>query len=386
MNGTSIPGLIRRSITASLGASLTVTLLTVALAAGATGVPRAVHTLLTSGLKYEVAELPVTQRDLLSSTQGVVEPGVAAKPGTNTLPAESDAVWGRLDDALAKFHDSMPSQVRKRFGPARFHVTLDPHGTRPVEPGVGAPSSVVILGLDPRLAEHIQMVKGSAPAPLTRALPDRDNPTELILSVKAAELMHWPVGQERTMGFDTSPSQTVRLSGTYEAKDTGDPYWKHTASAREPTVIEEGLTRTIMAVGWLDASSWPSVAPISSEADLRTWYPLDVDTLESSEASALETELREFTRTGQDIPQQGDVLDWTGSPIRNVFNSLGFGTKTTDAIAAAEITGTSSLSMIAMTASGPLGVILAVLMMGAALVIARRRDGLSLAWARKSVV
>lgn len=372
----SVPGLIWRQASANLGASLTVAAIVLVIAALATGVPRAIAIMFTDGLQLAVAALPATQRDLVAGMRGGPVPGQSATPGASTLSPELEAIWGLQEDVGVSVLEEMPAPLAAAVDPAEYVVALPPLGTGPIDPAEKKPATELSLAFDPHLPDRIKIVEGDAPRGFTEALPTV-GAVDFLLSAAGAESADWSVGEERAMRMADGTRQILRLSGIFDARDPSDGYWTHVPGALEPSVLSAGrLEPTYTAVAYLDPASWPVVGELSFNFLTQVWYPVEAVELSSAGAEDFAKSLRSFTRVPHAIESAAESPGYGRADGLNF--STGLGLTMQDVFVRTSVTS----AVLAMAASGPIGVVLAVLVLGARLIAHRRSTGLGLAAAR----
>lgn len=375
------PWLVWKFISASVGASITTAAIIFAVATGTTAVPRAVENVLTSSLHHDLNALPPSERDLVSREQGIVKTGPSQHPGDNTLPADYDSVWGRWDDALTRIRKELPPNIRKYTGPQSFNVMMPSSPSSPVDDKAPNPKSEVILGVDPRLADHVRIVTGHKPGPIAKDLPEPQT-IPVLVSAEIARQMKWPLGQKRIIATNYIPPMTLQLTGTFDAKDPDDPYWQQTIGALDPSLRQEGDTVIRIGVAWVDPASWNRVQPVAFGAEVHSWFPLRTDRLRSADSVGFATAIRAFSRVSHTVIKGSTSDDYENAGDRSLITAVSFRSASTEAISQHTLTAATLLAMIAMVGSGPLGIMLAVVVLGAGLVRDRRSGSLNIAAAR----
>jgi putative ABC transport system permease protein len=373
----SAPWLIWRQASANLGASITVAIVVFALAVLATGVPRLITAMFTSSLQSAVTALPPQQRDLVGAGRGGPDTGRSLQPDAHGLTADQDAVWGRQEDALDTVRAGMPPRLRDVVGDARYITLLDAGTSGPTDPDRPAPSSKLSLAFDPHLLDRVTITAGAAPAPAIAPLPS-DGVLEVMLSRATAERLQLDVGDELRVAL-RGTGQVVRLVGVFEARDPLDEYWRHVDGSLHPTILSAGMEPLIIGVAYADAASWPQAAGLSADAVTQIWFPVHADRFTAADAASVADGLRAFTRVPHPIGPAGDASFSPGPQPLSVLtfaSRLGFTLQEVTERAAA------SSAVLAMTGSGPIGVALAVLVLGSRLIVDRRNQGLALAAAR----
>lgn len=369
----STPGLLRRQFFANPGASIMLALLVLVGALLATAVPRAVAAMHTDALGVALDEMPAIERDLTTAARAT--PEIGPSTGTTTLPDDVDAVWGNQEQHLLDIRAGMPQPLRGittaplsvlATGPAQAHV-----------PGAGPGSPVyrVLPGFDPRLREHVRLTSGEWPAPVEGTVPGAPV-VEVVFADAVAEGMQWELGEERRMPV-ADGDQQVRLVGTVTAVDPGDGFWTHLPLALEPSIVTAGLgPPEITGVAFVDPASWPAFADARMPATMQAWFPVVGDRITADETRTLIGQLDEFSSDVQTLGAGPQVF--FGMTVGEVTFSSGL----RDALHEAAAAASASDAVLATIASGPIGVMVAVLVLGARVVFERRRAGLELAAAR----
>ncbi|ANJ26312.1 FtsX-like permease family protein [Agromyces aureus] len=369
----STAGLLRRHLTTSPGASIALALLVLVGALLATAVPRAATALHTEALHEQLADLPAAELDLTASARE--RPSVGPSANGTTLAPDVEAVWGAQEDHLAAIVDEMPPRLAAITEPPLAMLTVAP--VRAQVPGAGpsAPSYRVMPGFDPRLREHVELTSGAWPAPIEAPVPS-STPIELVLTDAVAERMEWALGEQRFIDIDGT-SQPVVLSGTVSPVDATDGVWTHIVPALEPSVVDNGLAPPeITAVAFLDPASWSDFARVSVPLTLEVWIPIDTASITADASAELAPMLGRFS---SDLHAVGD-----GGWVDEYYTvaGLGFASSLRDELALAAAAAAASDALLATVASGPIGVMVAVLVLGARVVFERRREGLELVAAR----
>ncbi|MFF2370972.1 FtsX-like permease family protein [Agromyces sp. NPDC058110] len=369
----STAGLLRRQLTTSPGASILLAMLVLAGALLATAVPRAATALHTAALHEQLESVPAAELDLTATSRE--RPGVGPASGATTLDEDVAAVWGAQEDRLSAIVDEMPAPLAAITEPPLAMLTVAPIRAQVPGAGPSSPSYRIMPGFDPRMREHLQLTAGDWPAPVDADVPS-DSPIELVLTGAVAERMEWAIGDERIIDVDGAP-QPVVLAGTVAAVDPDDGVWTHLVPALEPSVVDNGLAPPeITAIAFLDPASWADFARVSVPLTLEVWIPIDTSRITADATAGLQTMLGRFS---SDLHVVGD-----GEWIDEYFTvgELGFSSSLRDELAVATAAATASDAVLATVASGPIGVMVAVLVLGARVVFERRREGLELVAAR----
>ncbi|WP_448810879.1 FtsX-like permease family protein [Agromyces bauzanensis] len=369
----STPGLLRRQFLASPAASVALALLVLAGAFLATAVPRAVAALHTTALAEQTAGVPAREVDLTTATLG--RPHLGPSSGGTTLDDDVDAVWGHQEELLLDIRDGMPEPLRGIAADPLVALVMGP--ARAVVPGSGPGGSVYRLlpGFDPRLREHVELASGEWPGPVAGTVPTADA-VDIVLAEPVAERMAWQLGEERLIDV-AGVQQGLRLVGTVTPTAADDGFWTHVTTALEPEVIDNGLAPPeITGVAFVDPASWSAFRGANIPANMQAWFPLLTERITADESQALQTRLTEFSSTVHRLGsgERTDFIDEVGE--------VAFVSGLREVLAEASVAAAASDAVLATIASGPIGVMIAVLVLGARVVFERRRTGLELAAAR----
>ena len=233
----------------------------------------------------------------------------------------------------------------------------------------------MLPGFDPRLREHVTLTSGDWPAPVEGTVPGTPV-VEIVFADAVADAMEWELGEERRVPAGDGEQQ-VRLVGTVAAVDPGDGFWTHVPLSLEPSVVIVGLgPPEITGVAFVDPASWSAFSESRMVTNMQAWFPVVVDRISADETGMLIGQLDEFSSDVHAIG--GGSQDFWFATVGDV----GFSSGLRDALLEASRAASASDAVLATIASGPIGVMVAVLVLGARVVFERRRLGLELAAAR----
>lgn len=366
--------LLWRHIASDLSASLLVAVLTFAIAGLFAFTPGTIEASNTAGLGFDLARLSAAQRDIMSNDRIPPASGPPREAGSTDMAADLEAVWGKFDEELAGVRSDMPELLQSTVGAARYTATYDPvivEGPK----DTGGQRNFISLTFDPRMDDHIELVEGEFPAPVTSPVPTT-GVMQVALSEATASFMRWPVGEVRSIGVADGARQSVELSGTFDARASDDPYWDHTLATLRPSIIDDGVSPpTYIGGAYVNPESWPESAGVGVRVQTRVWFPLDGSAINATDAEDLATSIREFSRVRYEVTPPEDFLSFT--PPTRAFTS---GVLSTIQESIDRVQATNAV--MALVIAGPLGVAFAVVWLAAGLIATRRRPGLVLAAAR----
>lgn len=372
--------LLRVHLTSGAGATATVAAVVALLAALAAFAPLAVGSALDASTRYRVSALSGPVRDLGTSMPSAPAPGAGPSPAAS-LPGEYDGTWGLWDSGLREILAEAPGSVRAAYGEADYYVRF----------GEPAPNrSATFVDFDPRFSSRISMLEGRLPRATataqewTAALraggqgaadePPALPPTEVVLSAASAAEVSWDVGETRVLGPDSGwpVPVPVTLVGTFEANDPADPHW-----ARQTGVIEPSIATDPDGVPYVRTAalgppeSFELLRLLDGVAVTDSWYPLDPGAVTADGAEGLLADLRGFTSTSYPVPGFGEG-----------GQRMGFQTGAIPVLESSIAQNRALMSVLAMLVAGPVGVALAVLVLGCRLMHENRRAALDLLAAR----
>ena len=353
------PGLLLRHLTSDITASALVavlvflTVLVVALA------PRALAHLGTDELHYRAATMSPLARDLVATGF------LAQRPPTEPRDSAED-ILGPSDAVLERIPETLPPVLSSIVSSPSWAVTTVARSATPLVVR-GGPLPVFALAIDLDWLDRVEFVDGAPPSPwLGDETDELDNttrpPIDIALSAATAELLEIEVGDV----FDYTPAP-LRLSGVYELIDPDDSYWEHLPALREGAMRVSNFQLVVQASAYIDPESAVGLYETVTSGRVYAWFPLDGDKLDYADVPQLLKEVETTLAVGASLSSSSPLSFATSFP-RVVEETV------------ARVTSVSAL--LALTASGPIGVVLAAFSLGVQSVIERRRAALALASAR----
>lgn len=353
------PGLLLRHFASNVTASALVALLVFLTVFVVALAPRALAILGTEELHYELGRLSPLERDLV----GVGFVGI--RPPTEPRETAAD-ILGPADERLRDLPDRLPPVLSSMLGEPSWYVTTAPRSATPrVLRSEALP--VLALAIDLEWLERIRFVDGAAPAPWEGSESDDLDPVDrppidIALSQDATTKLGLELGD-----ILDYPGAPLRLAGVYEAIDPQDPYWLHAPGLLEGVARLSDFRLVVQATAYLDPESSVGLYDSVMASRLTVWYPVDGDVVDYADVPKLQREIDQTLALGESMSSSTPLELWTGFP---------------DAVDATVARVTSVSALLALTASGPIGVVLAVFALGVQSVIDRRRTALALASAR----
>lgn len=414
----SLASLGRRQLGAYRAVPLALTVLVLLVSAVATAWPRALAGVDDRQLAYEFDRSSAIRRDVIAvSAEWPWTPPLAQQGSTDLAPEVEEALGGVVL-ALEGFRASRPEPLRSVMGEARFYAE------RPADPmrlpeGADVGVAEVTLRVDPYLDREVDLVAGewpdhydpSPPAPEITdeeyealTLEEREEffrqwqeelavfvppAMEVAISAPAAEALEWDIGEQRELLTDIPADATptpVVLTGVFEAHDFADPQWLHSPDGADITVVEDPDRGTYATVAFYLSPTWRGDLPTdhgigsgvtTEQRRFRAWYPVDGSAVRGSEVGELSAQVVAAA-------SQGVVLADPALPAEERVGAieLRFGSELSAIVDRVVAQQRIVTTVLAVVAAGPAGVAVAVLVLGARLVVARREPSLALLAAR----
>ena len=369
--------LARRQLRTSWGATATLGVVAFLAAGVLSTAPRAVATMHGDQVAYETAAASGLSRDVISVVGAVPgEPPFALydspEPDVGT-PSEPD--WSPFLANLDAVRGEIPEPLRSAMGVPDFHVSATELAYTDPVPASELAEAEILLRTAPDLADRAELVEGRWP---TATPGGGTRPFEVAVSRAVADAYAWELGGRYDM---LGGSGVVALSERYPSLvvtgifETGDPnadYWLHHSLGARASVINDpnrGLLGT--AAVYVDPAM---LVPLTlGYAATRVWYPVSTDDVTAAAVPELLSQVNGLSTkvipvaAGPDDPTPIQLRP--DSRLSEILERL-----------LAQRTGVDAI--VAVLAVGPLGATVAVLALGARLVVDRRRSALALLRAR----
>lgn len=357
----------------------------------ATAWPRLVLDMNSRQVPYVMDELSSLRRDVsaAASTWGFppfAEGGESADGQPRVDAPDGVGYWALALAQLNEVRDAQPEPLRSALREGNLHADLSVPATGVAPPGSAVGGLQLTLRIDPALREHADLVRGewpeamanfeaggSAPSLLahdpSRPLPDLEGLEliQVVLLDEAAQQLNWRVGERWG---------AMQLTGTYVPRDPGDPRWAHAANSTALGRISSQGGEIATAAGYLAPDSTGAVDTRPVELRLRFVLPLEAAGVRGDQVSNLVRALEQLASSQSVLLSAG----YAGPGSGPVTVSL-----TTEALPSLQqllSQQQATASLLAVLAAGPIGVTLAVLLLGTRLIHGRRAGAVGLAVAR----
>ena len=391
MGALSGLGLLAVQLRTSWGATAALGVVAFLAAGVLSTAPRALATMHADQVAYETASASGLARDVISVVGAVPGMPSGMMLGPETFGGTPDEPnWAPFLANLDTVRAETPELLRSAMGAPDFHVTsTDPAFTEPV-PASDLAEAKVFLRASPDLPEHGELVEGRWPAATAGPAYEEDEqgfvvgldepapPFEVAVSRAVADAYGWELGGR----YDTlSGTGLVSVAERYPTMvvlgifETGDPdadYWLHHSLGARASVIADpnrGLLGT--ATAYVNPAM---ITPVTQGmAETRVWYPVDTAGVTAADVPVLLSQVN--GQSAQTFPVDagpGAVEPFQLRPDTRLSEILEH--------LLAQRTGVDAI--VAVLEVGPLGATVAVLALGARLVVDRRRPALALLRAR----
>lgn len=402
---TGLLGLARRQALAHRAVPVALALLVFLVAGVVTAWPRMLAGVDDRQTTHELSAASNRTRDVVSVLPGQWLRLGTPEHGSTPFAPDVEANLGGIHRALEQLRAEQPEPLRAMLGDPRFWVM----GSRlelvaPDQAELG--SQHLSLKVEPQLDQDVTLLDGRWPdAPeivdplaavpaeeLDRLTPeeyddlladahDEMAPFEIVLSAPAAEALEWQVGEERHVARE--PIRLL-LTGVFEADDPGAGFWTHNPYSAEPLIVDDlNLGTSGHAAAYLHPA-WDGELPDGSlpmTFTTQLWFPLQPEALSGAQVSEAAAQLTRFT-----APRQLDTAGPPGSEVPAPESQGGIGvrfaTGLVELLERIEQQQAVTSTVLAIVAAGPIGVVLAVFLLGTRLLVAGRRSALALLSAR----
>lgn len=349
-------GLLLRHARRGLVASLLMAALAAVSVFAVSAAPRAVAQLGTEEVRRTVAATPPIVRDLRGVGRLGLPVGLAGTPAPRLVAP--------TDGAIGLFLDDLPEPVASMAGDPHW-VASTPSADALRMDGEPGTRFIVRLATDPLWLEQVRIVSGDAPAPWAGDENEASDqpPIDIAVSTATASESGLTVGDLLEYGL-----LELRVAGLYEPIDEADAYWAQFSDLAAPLVEREpGSTPTVRASVFVNPGSLGGLTTSVPDGSLVAWIPLDGSPLTAANAATVAAQLRAAVAADIALPYGG---------------RLTFGTALADELDEAMGRTATVAGLLALGASGLLGVLLAVFALGVGSIVDRRRPVLALARAR----
>jgi len=361
--------LVAHHLRSRSGGGFTVAALVLVLSLLVTAAPIALSVLADAALRNQLASLGALERDVETIAPGYPQidwPQVVDAPDT-------DAAWGRFTDAVETVRASADPPLDDLMATARTAAF-----TRDNPINESPQTQLLSLAFDPDYENDIRIVEGTSPSAAPLLLTGNGGAVlgsriEVVLSQASAADLEWVVGESRTLGAGAFECEIV-LTGTFEAVDPEGDYWQHVPSVLQPNIFDDGNgPRRVTGTAFANPGTLPAAYALAGQQTTSVWYPFDAASIDADAADQTAAALRKFTAVSHAV---GTAADGIG------ILSLRFTADVTATIEVALAQASATANMIAMVVAGPIGVAVAVLILGCRLILERRRSSLRLLSAR----
>lgn len=317
--------------------------------------PRAVSTLADAIVADRIAGTTPLVRDLDAKPTEIAL-GPAPAGASSSLPVEWDAELGLIDSALESTRSTLAQPVAGIVEAGRFRVATRDLGIAPTA-GHDVRYPKVQLVADPYVQDYATLTAGRWAA-ARMAPPEGEMPngaTEVTLAESSALRLGWEIGETRAISI----TDGLTLVGTYAVDDPTDRYWTHSPAAAAPRIVDDlnsGIT--VVAAAYIGPSLEPMIQYLPR---LSLWYPIEASGLTAADLHEVSSQLRGFTAVRQDV----------GVPAN-------FSTELVPVLETAQRDVVATSSIVAFLASGPIAVLMMLLVAALRMLQEHQRPTLAL--------
>lgn len=365
--------LLRHHLGFASGGGVVVAVLVLVLTVLATAAPVALARLGDATVQYRLAGLSAVERDVVADENGIPQ---LAPEVLFSSPTEVADVWDGFAAEVERIRAEAAAPLPDILQSART-VAVGSASPLADEPG----TAEIAVAVDPAYESEIEIVEGRLPDPAVFTALGEETAEgqafgriEIVLSADTADELGWDVGVTRQIAGAGGVVDIV-LVGLFAPADAGSPYWQHVPSVLEPNIFDDGnRPRVVTGTGFAHPASLRATFPQQAAVTTTVWFPFEETAVDARDAEDVAAGLRLLTAVGHTV---ADTSAGTGGIL-----SLRFTADVIGAIEAALAQEAATAGVVAMIASGPVGVAAAVLILGCRLVFERRRPALRLLSAR----
>ena len=294
--GLASARMLARSLAAFPAVLVMIGAVTLGLSLLATTLPRAVDGVVSGIVHYDVADASPLNRDVIAPGAGAYDIGGSTSGVPDGMTAEGAAVWGRLDDQLGEFRESVPEPLRGVLTSADF--------TAATEPGVSASDGILpaSLGLryDPRYLSRITIIEGREPRDAPTTLPS-EQPLEVLASEATALQLEWEVDETRPLVLDNGEGQQVLLVGVFTADAPDAAYWTQATATRRPAVQSKFVPPDVTAQLFVDPAGYPAALRAQLTIRSSVWFSARADEVGAESASVIAAQIRRLATSDHQL-------------------------------------------------------------------------------------
>jgi putative ABC transport system permease protein len=367
--------LVRRSVADQAVALVALAVLVALTTAAAVGVPRLVSSLLETDLDRTVTSASPSLRDPAAGVSLAVDTSVSSPDGFFRQ------VWERLPGELRDARTHMAPALRGVLDDGHVsaraigvHAGLPPTGEIAEFAASGVPDGPPMatgyrIDAYRGLRADSRLVQGRWPAPATTV--GGRSVLEAVVTARTSREMHWKTGEEQQLDQEGS-SISARLVGVIEPRTTSSDFWAlDPGRSRSFVTYTADMTPTRHGIVFVDPSTWSTIGPQLGGTQVSAWYHLETSSISTATQPPITAGLDHLMADPPTVSTpEGDVRVLRFSS----FLPLVFGLADQRAAASGEL--------LSVSATGPIGVALVVVLLATSVVTARRRADRALLRAR----
>ncbi|MFZ7086890.1 FtsX-like permease family protein [Curtobacterium sp. RRHDQ10] len=356
---------VRRSLGAQWSALVAFAVLVAVVTAAGAAAPRLTAMLLDQDLRHTIASASPAYRDLTSSIESAVD------PYSDTPYALLQQTWRHMPTTLATVRHDLRPGLRSIVDGGHFAGIASGYARAGTPEPAGFDASGVPGGIaehteyrvqaNPELRSDARLVRGHWPQP-SRTI-GTDDVLQVVATAATARTMGWRLDERQTFSGALVGDFRVELVGVVRPVDPHGDLWVIDANRASPSVTHsKDGTPTMHGTVFIDADSWPDLAPQLGTTTISTWLGIDPDRFSVGTLPAFRSDLTAM------LADPATVGATSGDD--RVVRFQTFLPQTLDLYAAR---ATASAAVLAVSATGPLGVAAVTVLLGTRGLLHRRR-------------
>ncbi len=347
----------------------------------AAAAPRLFNVAADAGLRYEIAQASVVERNL---QLGRIF-NITAVPGEG---------MGPIAEVENEIESGLPASVRRilsggsMLAESVVYSVLDRPSTRP---------GFITLQFQGDLGDEVRLVDGRMPTGTTRRVPAPDLPPgsvpvpedregllfEAALSTVTAEELDVGVGDVMHMfssqddplvgAFGFPEAVAVEVVGLVEITDPGGDYWAGDRGLHEPTLVPVGIDIVLVyATALVSPDAYPATTQLGTPLRYSFRYYPDADLLDAGMVDELVVDLQRMEATYASFATQADETTTTlRTGLLELTNRFLAERRSSEAVLVTSLIGPSAVALAAIAVLA----LLAVQRRRGALILLRGRGG-----------
>lgn len=355
---------VRRTLGAQWRALVALGVLVVVVTGAAAASPRLTAALLADDFQHTVASASPALRDPTAVVTSTETAALDDEDGTTA------AMWQTMPKSLADARQSIHPALRRTLDHGHFAGVAagwsasgkETHGFG----GAGTPGGITQatqyrVQASPELVAESELVHGRWPSAIAHV--GGSSVIQVVVSEQTATSMQWHLGDVQRFSGAYVGAFRARLVGVVRPRDPHDDFWQTDVNRAVPSVtLSADATPTHHATMFVASRVFPRVAPQLGGTAITGWFDVLHGRLDPDQLPAYRSALNAMLSHVTPIEVTGVAL-----------GSLSFQTSLPTMIDLFAARAQASASILAVSATGPLGVAGVTLLLGTTALLRRRR-------------